>query len=191
MMDVLLDVLHSVRGSAPTVPDDVPIHDSYLVCTIHRAENTDCAQRLSDIIRSLAGLPITVILVVHPRLKARSESFGLNLSEGALHQCPPLPYTSLVALVANSVGVLTDSGGVQKEAFLMGVPCTTLRSETEWPETLEAGWNVVLDDMSLLEGSVLRSAPQPVESNPFGRGKAAEAAMEALVNTAADTSQRS
>ena len=92
----------------------------------------------------------------------------------------------LVAAVSRSAGVVTDSGGLQKEAFLLRVPCTTVRSETEWVETVDLGWNVLVDsDLSVLRAVVERPAPAPTDEQPYGDGHAAERVLEALSSRSA------
>ncbi len=144
------------------------------------AENTDDADRLAAIVTALAGLPMPVVLLAHPRLAARARDFGIELARGAVHRAQPLPYPEMVATVLRSRGVVTDSGGLQKEAFLLGVPCTTLRTETEWPETLEGGWNVLAPDLVGLAEIVNRPRPEPLDAAPYGDGAAARAVVAAL-----------
>lgn len=83
-------------------------------------------------------------LLAHPRLAARAHQFGLPLTRGAVEAVEPLPYPAMIVAMQSCCGLITDSGGLQKEALLLGVLCTTLRSVTEWPETLEDGWNVLV-----------------------------------------------
>jgi UDP-N-acetylglucosamine 2-epimerase (non-hydrolysing) len=182
--DVMTDVLYRVRDTVGDgdvrLPTGIGRGDGYLVSTIHRQENTDDPDRLRAIVTALAALPIPVVLLAHPRLVARASAFGLDLRAGALHQAPPMPYPEMVATVMRSRGVVTDSGGLQKEAFLLRVPVTTLRTETEWPETTVGGWNVLCQDLSQLGDVVTRPAPEPTDDAPYGDGHAAELVVRTL-----------
>lgn len=182
--DVMTDVLYSVRdavaGEPPTLPDGLDPRRGYVACTVHRAENTDDPDRLRAILTALAALPMPVLLLAHPRLVARADEFGLDLAAGALRPVPPLPYPELIRTVLHARAVVTDSGGLQKETFLLRVPCTTLRAETEWPETHEGGWNVLCPDLAALSELVLRPDPGPVSATPYGDGHAADAVLAAL-----------
>nr|WP_179954774.1 UDP-N-acetylglucosamine 2-epimerase (non-hydrolyzing) [Georgenia wutianyii] len=180
--DVMTDVLYRVRDEvvregAPAVA--APEGD-YLVATIHRAENTDDPERLGAIVGALASLPRPVLLLAHPRLRDRAAAAGIDLTAGAVTVLEPQPYPTLVALVARSSGVVTDSGGLQKEAFLLRVPCTTLRRETEWVETVELGWNVLDGDLTDVAGHALRPTPPATDAAPYGDGHAAEQVVAAL-----------
>jgi UDP-N-acetylglucosamine 2-epimerase (non-hydrolysing) len=129
---------------------------------------------------------VPVLLLAHPRLVARAAQSGVELRTGAVLPGRPLPYPETVAAVVGSRGVVTDSGGLQKEAFLLGVPCTTVRTETEWTETLDGGWNVlggaddVLADPQRFAALVLRTRPDAPRGTPFGDGKAAHRVTDAL-----------
>lgn len=151
----------------------------YLTATIHRAENTDDPARLRAIVAGLAVLPLPVVLMAHPRLRSRAATAGIDLATGAIRVVDPQPYPQMIALVARSRSVLTDSGGLQKEAYVLGVPCTTLRSETEWVETLSGGWNVLRPELSGLEEAALRT-PSGEVTTPYGAGDASEAIVAAL-----------
>ncbi|WP_127573983.1 non-hydrolyzing UDP-N-acetylglucosamine 2-epimerase [Georgenia faecalis] len=183
--DVMTDVLFRTRdrnladGVVAPLPDGVATGD-YLVATIHRAENTDDPARLAAIVTALAGLPRPVLLLVHPRLRASAAQAGVELASGAIRVLDPTPYPALVALVAGSAGVVTDSGGLQKEAFLLRVPCTTLRRETEWVETVELGWNVLDGELTDVAGHAMRPTPPATDAAPYGQGDAATRAVEAL-----------
>jgi len=148
--DVMLDAL---RAFAPVARERSQVLErlgldrgGYLVATLHRAENTD-ASRLAALLGALAhiGTPARpVILPLHPRTAHVIKDAGLALPPGdALRTVPPLGYLDMIALVAEARMVLTDSGGLQKEAFFLGRPCVTLREETEWVETVTGGGNVV------------------------------------------------
>ncbi|GAA3336038.1 UDP-N-acetylglucosamine 2-epimerase (non-hydrolyzing) [Amorphoplanes nipponensis] len=187
MVDVCLRVRDDVlagRHPAPALPDGIDPEQPYLLATLHRAENTDDPKRLAQLLGALAELPVPVALLAHPRLVARAEAQGLKLQQGAVHVGTPLPYASMVAGVLGSAGVVTDSGGLQKEAYLLGRPCTTLRTETEWVETLEDGWNhLVTDPAELGDGwtaLATRPAPQAERGTPYGDGAAAKRVVEVL-----------
>ncbi|MCL1897216.1 MAG: UDP-N-acetylglucosamine 2-epimerase (non-hydrolyzing) [Micrococcales bacterium] len=177
--DVMTDVLYKVRD-AVTAQNLVAAGD-YLVSTIHRAENTDSKAGLARIIDQLAALPIEVRLLVHPRLAAKAKQHGLSLNKGAIKPAQPLAYPQMVAAVLGSRGVVTDSGGLQKEAFLLDRPCTTLRPETEWTETLAGGWNVLALDAADLAQVVMRPTPTTSRGTPYGDGRAAQKAVITLL----------
>ncbi len=112
---------------------------SYYVATVHRAENTDDPVRLQNIFEGLGRLKLPVILPLHPRTRARLD--GSIQVPANIERWEPVGYLAMLTLVQHARAVLTDSGGLQKEAVWLGVPCITLRDETEWVETLEGGWN--------------------------------------------------
>jgi UDP-N-acetylglucosamine 2-epimerase (non-hydrolysing) len=183
--DVMTDVLYTVRdqlaAQGQPLPDGVTAGNFY-VCTIHRPDNTDDPARLKAIVESLAALGKPVLLLAHPRLKALAATHGIDLAAGSIVLHEPLAYPQLVNAVANSAGVVTDSGGLQKEAFLLRVPCTTIRPETEWVETVELGWNVLVNgDLSRLAGAVERPAPAATDAAPYGDGHAAQRTVDALL----------
>jgi UDP-N-acetylglucosamine 2-epimerase (non-hydrolysing) len=186
--DVMTDVLFRVRDEVAGKPLDlgVPVEQGgYHVATIHRADNTDDPRRLRAIIDGIAKIGKPVVLLAHPRLRALAERHGIELATGSITVSDPVGYPQLVNGVARSAGVITDSGGLQKEAFLMRVPCTTLRPETEWVETVELGWNVLVDnDFEALPGIVERARPADTDAAPYGDGHAAQAAVRALVERA-------
>jgi UDP-N-acetylglucosamine 2-epimerase (non-hydrolysing) len=188
--DVMVDVCLQVRDTALAdgdppqgLPDGVDPAAPYLVCTLHRPDNTDDRRRLVGILDALAALPVPVALLAHPRLVNRASAHGIDLQRGAIHVGRPLAYGGLVAAVLRSAGVITDSGGLQKEAFLLGRPCTTIRPETEWVETLEGGWNVLAPNPQDMADWVLL-ATRPASGidigQPYGDGQAAVEAVRAL-----------
>ena len=188
--DVMVDVCMRVRddvlagaGVRPELPAGIDPDQPYLLATLHRAENTDDPERLAGMLEALASLPVPVALLAHPRLVSRVEKFGLKLTQGALHSGRPLPYAGMVAAVLGSAGVVTDSGGLQKEAYLLGRPCTTLRPETEWPETLVDGWNhLVPEPQSFADFASLATRPAPAAERgaPYGDGQAARRVVDVL-----------
>jgi UDP-GlcNAc3NAcA epimerase len=154
----------------------------YVLLTIHRAENVDDPTRFARILAGLSvGLPI--VFPVHPRTRAVLER-GVHGLPDNVHAIDPVGFLEMVALEIGAHAIATDSGGVQKEAYLAGVPCVTLRSETEWVETVEAGWNRVVDDdpaalHAALEddGFMRRDRPRPLL---YGDGRTASRIVAAL-----------
>lgn len=184
--DVMTDVLYQVRDSVfsdgtanPLAPEFEP--GAYYLATIHRAENTDDPERLREVVSGLAQADRPVVLLAHPRVRAKAEEHGILLDQGALHVREPLAYPQLISAVLSSAGVVTDSGGLQKEAFLLRVPCTTVRAETEWVETIELGWNVLANSPAEIAAATSRPAPQPTDAAPYGDGAAAARAVEQIV----------
>lgn len=182
MTDVLFTVRDAVAGTPPELPEGVDPAAAYLLATIHRAENTDDEDRIRAIVEQLSSLPLPVVLLAHPRLVAKAAALGLELGVGSLHPTAPLPYPQMIAAAASSAGVVTDSGGLQKEAFLLRVPCTTLRTETEWVETVDLGWNVLRGDLTDVASAVLRPRPADTTEAPYGDGHAAVRVVEALAS---------
>jgi UDP-N-acetylglucosamine 2-epimerase (non-hydrolysing) len=183
--DVMTDVLHATRDRVLAegigAPDGVAA-GAYYVATLHRPDNTDDPTRLGGIIDQLAMLPHPVLLLVHPRLALKAMEHGLDLARGPVRPMEPLAYPQLVAALANSAGLITDSGGLQKEAFLLRVPATTVRPETEWVETVQLGWNVLVDaDLTVLAETVVRPAPLSTDATPYGDGHAADRVADALL----------
>lgn len=176
MVDVLARALALEESRADAPADSAP----FVLATIHRAENTDDQVRLRGIIDALAGLPCAVRLPTHPRLLSRCAEFGIDLERGALEPVAPMGYRTLVHNLTRAQGVVTDSGGLQKEAYVVGVPTSTLRSETEWVETLAGGWNVLVADPADLGDAVARPRPSADRGAPFGTGHAADLVLDAL-----------
>jgi UDP-N-acetylglucosamine 2-epimerase (non-hydrolysing) len=181
--DVMTDVCLATAASVGEgLPSDWQGHGGqpYVLATIHRAENTDDPARLGDILKSLSELPVPVVLAAHPRLLARCDDFGLTAQVGAVQVIEPLDYPGMVSALKGAQAVVTDSGGLQKEAFILGTPCTTVRTETEWIETLESGWNVLCPDPFELDQVVLRETPPPSTDQPYGDGRSARRVVEIL-----------
>lgn len=183
--DVMTDVLYGMRDRLARVASALPEGlqpGEYYVSTLHRPDNTDSPTRLSSIIAGLASLDKPVLLLVHPRLAALAVQGGIELAAGMVHPIDPLAYPQLVSAVQHSAGVITDSGGLQKEAFLLRVPCTTIRPETEWVETVQLGWNVLVsDNLSQLAATVHRPRPEPTDAQPYGDGTAANRVVDVLL----------
>lgn len=186
--DVMTDLLYSVRdrviAEPPVLPEGVESGRFY-VATLHRPDNTDDPDRLAAILGQLALLELPVLLAAHPRLTHLAVEHGIQLQQGSIRPIEPLAYPNLVSALRQSAGVITDSGGLQKEAFLLRIPCTTVRPETEWVETVELGWNrLVSADLSILRETVERPTPAATDARPYGDGHAAEQVINALLEYA-------
>jgi UDP-N-acetylglucosamine 2-epimerase len=115
----------------------------YYLATVHRAENTDNYERLKEVLTALSQLDKPVIFPIHPRTKNKIREYNLEFLLKKVQVIDPVGYLEMVNLEKNAKAILTDSGGVQKEAFWLKVPCITLRDETEWVETIKFGWNTL------------------------------------------------
>lgn len=190
--DVMVDICLRIRDAvlagehpSPALPEGIDPERPFLLATIHRPDNTDAPERLAAIVDSLASLPLPVALLAHPRLVARAKEHGIELATGSVHVGRPLPYAGLVAAVLASSGVVTDSGGLQKEAFLLERVTTTIRPETEWVETVETGWNTLVPDPHTMSADawadiVTRPAPTADKGTPYGDGCAARNVVRTL-----------
>jgi UDP-N-acetylglucosamine 2-epimerase (non-hydrolysing) len=161
---------------------------AYAVATVHRAENTEAPERLRGIFRGLAevarALDLTVLAALHPRTTARLEKHGLSAGD-AIRTLPPLGYLDFLGLHAGAALTLTDSGGLQEEACCLRVPCVTLRDNTERPESVEVGANLLAgaDPDRIVEAArVMRARPRRW-SNPFGDGTSGLKIVDLLVET--------
>jgi len=187
--DVMADALKYAVNHAPARRDILVQlnldEKSYVLATVHRAENTDDPQRLSNIVRGIRSLHEPVVFPLHPRTRKALQAQGLlaELSTRAknIHLVEPLSFMDMVRLEQGARLILTDSGGVQKEAYWLGVPCLTLREETEWVETVANGWNVLVgtDPDIILDRA--RSFSPPAKRPPlYGDGIAAQRCVALL-----------
>jgi UDP-N-acetylglucosamine 2-epimerase (non-hydrolysing)/UDP-GlcNAc3NAcA epimerase len=188
MVDVALGWQPLARANRAALGDAGLQAGGYLLLTAHRAGNVDPPERLRalvDLVRTLvtSGTAGLVVFPVHPRTRERLRAAALEAelaaTDGVLLS-DPLPYAAFSALLCQARAVLTDSGGVQKEAYLAGVPCLTLRAETEWVETVASGWNTLVD---LDLGSVERALERPLpDERPqlYGSGDAGQRCVEAI-----------
>ena len=156
----------------------------YLLATAHRAGNVDVPERLERLVALLEAMPADVVLPLHPRTAQRLDETGLrNRLEAipGIRLTPPLGYLDFLHLTRNARAVLTDSGGVQKEAYLLSTPCVTLRDTTEWVETVQAGWNALVDlDPDAALRALDRAAPSGERPDLYGGGRAAERIRDVL-----------
>ncbi|MGG1514141.1 UDP-N-acetylglucosamine 2-epimerase (non-hydrolyzing) [Paenibacillus oryzisoli] len=157
---------------------------SYYLCTIHRAENTDQPTRLKAIINSLFGLEIPVLLPLHPRTHKILKGLGL-MEEIHKHKhiklMEPVSYLEMIILEMEAKGIITDSGGVQKEAYFAKVPCFTLRDETEWEETVETGWNTLVNPLTMDLNKVMnQKRMSSYKDDLYGNGHASQQIVSQL-----------
>jgi len=149
---------------------------SYAVLTIHRAENTDYPDKLKEIINfaSEAMTNKKIIFPIHPRTKKSIETLSIEIPSN-IEIIDPLNYYDMMELIKNSTFVLTDSGGLQKEAYWLKIPCITLREETEWIETIQSGWNILYKNW--------KDSHNPLQQNSlyYGDGKAAEKILKVII----------
>lgn len=157
---------------------------AYILATIHRQENTDDHHRLSRIVNAFKASPVPVVLPLHPRTRNRLKEYGIELPDNVLVNAP-LGYLDMAMLEKNARFIVTDSGGVQKEAYFHGVPCITLRDETEWPELVEMNWNrLVSPDSELLELAFQKDYGSGLDGvGPYGDGAAAVRAVQEIIAT--------
>jgi len=185
--DVMVDValaLQPAARSRPEVPAAYGVESGrYLLLTAHRAGNVDDAHRLRALVELIRSLPLPVLVPLHPRTRARLHAAGLlerlQRSEG-VRLTEPLGYLEFSALLCQARAVLTDSGGVQKEAYLAGVPCLTLRANTEWVETVSSGWNTLIDLDPLAAQAALAHEPPAHRPELYGDGHAAQRCVAAI-----------
>jgi UDP-N-acetylglucosamine 2-epimerase (non-hydrolysing) len=180
--DVMVDALQenlALAKERATV--DLPA-TGYFLATVHRASNTDDPVALRAIMAAFALLEAPVIFPAHPRTRKKFAEYGIAPAAN-VSVVEPLPYFDMLAALAGARAVLTDSGGVQKEAYILKVPCVTLRENTEWVETIEDGWNVLVGadaDRIVLAAGKANGAHRRHDAR-FGDGHAA-ARMAAIIS---------
>lgn len=157
----------------------------YILATIHRADNTDSKETLTAIFEAFSKLDETVILPLHPRTKHKLDLYGLSKLTGAgsnLKVIEPISYLEMLLLEKNAKAIVTDSGGVQKEAYFAKVPCLTLRPETEWVETVQAGCNRLVDPLREDLAAIIQDfQPDDYSKLLYGDGRAAEKIIEEIL----------
>ena len=183
MADVALGTARVARERSDVLQGYGVDPGGYLLVTAHRAGNVDTPERLGALVDLLLALPSPVVFPVHPRTRARLEASGMlaRLEEvDDLRLSPPVGYVELLALAIHARAVVTDSGGLQKEAYLVEVPCVTLRDTTEWVETVETGWNELVD-LDAPAALAALERPRPVEHpDLYGGGQAGERIVDAI-----------
>lgn len=174
--DVMVDMLESARAVARSkskVLDRLQLRPrTYMAMTMHRASNTDDLKKLKSILKALGRSGEDIVFPMHPRTKkALTESGLMAKVPSNLRAIEPLGYVDMLRLMSEAKGIITDSGGIQKEAFLLGVRCITLRENTEWPETLVDGRNVLVgaDESRILDAMSFPVIKGRSRAMPFGR----------------------
>lgn len=182
--DVMLDAITAVAAMAQEKSSVLAKFDlrpkHYCLATLHRANNTDDPKRLAAVVEALNQVDEQVVFPLHPRTRSAVDRFGLGFKPNVL-PVPPVGYLDMVALESAARLIATDSGGVQREAYYLGVPCITLREETEWTETVSAGWNrlVGVDPVQIL--AAWNTSAIPAERPPIhGDGDAATKIVQCL-----------
>jgi UDP-GlcNAc3NAcA epimerase len=168
--------VHASLGLAPR---------EYVLATCHRAENTDDPARLAQIVEGLRGIArlVPVVLPLHPRTRQALASTGLFDAMENFHVIEPLPFLDMIALEQSARAIVTDSGGVQKEAFFFQVPCITMRDETEWTETVTLGWNTLVGASSERIIAAFEAAKQGKHGvGPYGDGHAAGKIIDVILS---------
>ena len=181
MHDALL--LHQSRAdtSSPVLDQLGLSSKTYYVATVHRADSTDRRENLASIFEGLGRLDKPVVMPLHPRTLKKVEEFQISLPANVKpHE--PLGYLDMLKLQSQASCILTDSGGVQKEAYYLSVPCVTLRLETEWVETVTAGWNLICgtESVAIVEGVRKMEGCQAPHPNLYGDGTTAQRIVESL-----------
>ncbi|MEZ5659089.1 MAG: UDP-N-acetylglucosamine 2-epimerase (non-hydrolyzing) [Burkholderiaceae bacterium] len=186
--DVMYDVALHFRELARTrsgALERLGVRDGgFVLATCHRAENTDDPHRLAQILSALGELAADrpLVLPLHPRTRKLVGERGLNDALSRVIVTEPLSFLDMVALEQAAAVIVTDSGGVQKEAYFYEVPCVTMRDETEWVETVDLGWNQVVGaDRERIVRAVAQAAPGRRDQSPYGDGRASARIIEALL----------
>ncbi len=189
--DVMFDIVKRLSGQTSPCSKLVAAMnlqaEQYALATCHRAENTDNREILSGILKAFGRIAalLPVVMPLHPRSRQRIIDFGLEAMLRNIRIVEPLPFPDMLALEQGARVILTDSGGVQKEAFFLQTPCVTLREETEWPETLKFGRNRLAGTndeeifTAFAEARLLPRVPPPT-TNPFGSGDASSAIVSLM-----------
>lgn len=183
--DVMADALTFASTRAQTHSDVLQrlglTEKGFLLATVHRAENTDDLARLRAILDAFAALDEPIVFPVHPRTRTRLETLNLKSKIQNLKSIDPVGYLDMVRLEQAARMILTDSGGIQKEAYWLGVPCVTLRDETEWVETVRGGWNVLTGaDTKRIVTAVQEWVQPEIRPALYGDGQTAERIVKYL-----------
>ena len=185
--DVMLDILQDcirIAEKSSKIMDELDLRSKdYFLATVHRAENTDDPKRLKNIVEAFCSIQ-NVVFPCHPRTRKRLEDLHLwDRVESSMQVINPVGYLDMLLLEKNAQKILTDSGGVQKEAYMLQTPCVTMRDETEWVETVEDGWNrLVGSDRNAIIEAAGNFKPVGVQRDVFGSGEASQKMIEEIIS---------
>lgn len=185
--DVMYDAIRwaeRIAGRESSIVERLGVEDGFVLATVHRPRNTDDGDRLTAIVEALREIPAPVVFPVHPRTEAALRDQGLyDVVRSELVCIDPVGYLDFVRLLEGADRVVTDSGGVQKEAFFLETPCVTLREETEWDETVTHGWNrLVGADRAAILDALATPVDASTRPEPYGDGNAAERIVEVVAD---------
>ncbi|HEY8892356.1 MAG TPA: UDP-N-acetylglucosamine 2-epimerase (non-hydrolyzing) [Clostridium sp.] len=180
MYDATLNFTHISKEKSKIMEELKLSEGEFILATIHRAENTNDINRLRNIIEALNESGQKIVLPLHPRTKKYMDDYGLVFKNN-IKIIEPVGYLDMISLEMHCKKIVTDSGGVQKEAFFMNKPCITMRDETEWVETVENGWNIIVgtDKAKILDG-IVNFKPNKAQQDIFGDGHAAEKILKII-----------
>jgi UDP-N-acetylglucosamine 2-epimerase len=188
MFDAFQQNLEVARQTCHIVEELGLERNGYVLLTAHRAENVDHPDLVAGILRGVGDSARRVVFPIHPRTRAAFAAHGLKTPQNVM-PIDPVGYLEMLMLEESAEAIVTDSGGVQREAYFAGRPCITIRDRTEWTETVEAGWNVVVGtDAAAIARAVRDFRPQGKRPEVFGDGHAAERVVEALATAKAPNS---
>ncbi|AIY78799.1 UDP-N-acetylglucosamine 2-epimerase [Clostridium botulinum 202F] len=184
--DVMYDAINLFKEKAKEISNITETLDltpnSYILSTIHRAENTNSLERLTSIIKALSECNKKIILPLHPRTKKFISKYNLHVGDN-IKIIDPVGYLEMISLQENSAKIVTDSGGVQKEAYFLKKPCITMRDETEWIETVENGWNVIVgSDSNKILNAIENFNPTGTPASAFGDGDTSSKITDIIQN---------
>ena len=189
MYDAILQFSDKAAQMSTIINDQCLNHGEYLLLTIHRPYNADVPGKLKKIFLALGAIEELVIFPIHPRTKEKLAEISIQdgVVPANVRLIDPVSYLDMLALEQHARVILTDSGGVQKEAYLLGTPCVTLRPETEWLETVDRGWNVLVDtdERKIVHAVNQRVWPTSRGDRAFGDGDAGKKIVEILESSPA------
>jgi UDP-GlcNAc3NAcA epimerase len=183
-MDSILSYQTKAKQTSEVLAKHQLTPNEFYLATIHRPSNTDDKKRLSTILDSLTKLDFPVVFPIHPRTQAQIQKMGLShyLNTNSILAIPPVSYLDMLMLESACKAVITDSGGIQKEAYILGRPCLTLRNETEWKETVEVGWNQLVQPETLCQ-AIANFTPPSEAPALYGEGDASAKIAEIICSS--------
>lgn len=174
MVDVLKDNIEKIKFNSKLLKKLGLIPKKYCLLTLHRPYNVDNPNFIKRIFKTLSNIEMDIVFPVHPRTKKMMQKFHIKISNN-IKLIDPANYLDFICLENNASKIITDSGGVQKEAYILKVPCITTRPETEWIETVDSGWNILVGfNMKKLINAVNSFVPNGEYKQLFGNGNCAE-----------------